>query len=327
MSKKSPETWRRPRPVQKRILVRGKLELVTPTHFGAGDPDPLSHVKMALLKDPLTGKALLPGASIAGALRNYLREYQLGYDKPFADFELEQNTWACKLFGGYKGDDDGVQSLLIVDDALAEIDNVELRDGVRIEAATRTAKKDMLFSMEALPASTKFNLSFELLVPNAEKDELTKILALALQGLEQGEITLGARKLRGFGQCKIAGWQVTEYNLTKPQGLIDWLTRKTSAPAEKSIKDALGVNLADYEDKDARKYFDLQAKFAVDGSLLIRSGFGSIEGSPDTAHLHIENKNGQTTPIIPRYQLGRGNSPSSPANCQNHCSRFAPGAS
>ncbi len=305
MSVEIPGTWRKPRPIQKRIFVYGTLELVTPAHFGAGDPDPLSHVKMALLKDPLTGNALLPGTSIAGALRNYLREFQLGYDELFEELapnerlEKERKSWACKLFGGYKGDDDGVQSLLIVNDALAQIDTVEIRAGVRIDPATRTAKENMLFSMEALPVGTSFDLSFELLLPDAKSNALTQMLALALHGLETGEITLGARKHRGFGQSKVTGWQVTEHNLTEPQGLINWLTRKTATTDKKPIKAALGVKLSDDEYKDARKGFDMEASFVVDGSLLIRSGFGSIEGSPDTAHLHIRHKNGQVAPIIP----------------------------
>lgn len=299
MSDQQPVTWRKPRPIVERIQITGKLELLTPAHFGAGDPDPLNHVDLALLKDPLTGCALLPGASIAGALRNHLRELEWGYEKCFEKaerLERERQTWASRLFGGPKGDDKGQQSLLIVDDALAEVQSVELRDGVRIDPATRTAKDDMLFSMEALPVGTTFDLSFELLVPEDGRTDLLNYLAQVLQGFEQGEITLGARKRRGFGRCRVAGWQVARYRLSEPQGLVDWLNQ--TAPETKTQPIASALEVSQNGLTDAREYFDIQATAVLDGSLLIRSGFGSLAGSPDTAQLHIR-KNGANVPIIP----------------------------
>jgi CRISPR/Cas system CSM-associated protein Csm3 (group 7 of RAMP superfamily) len=297
MSEQQPTTWRKPRPIVERVQITGKLELLTSAHFGGGDPDPLSHVKMALLHDPLSGRPLLPGASIAGALRNYLRELELGYDQEAEELAKERQTWASRLFGGYKGDDEGPQSLLIVDDALAEVQAIELRDGVRINPATRTAQEDMLFSLEALPTGTTFDLSFELLVPEGKRTELLGYLALALQGFENSEISLGARKRRGFGRCRVAGWQATCYNLAEPQGLVDWLNQKVTASEPQPIRPALAVSPNGFV--DAREYFEMKATFVLDGSLLIRSGFGSLDGSPDTAHLHIRTKNGKRVPIIP----------------------------
>ncbi|HQO98914.1 MAG TPA: hypothetical protein PLF72_14320, partial [Anaerolineaceae bacterium] len=55
------------RNLKERILVQGKLVLVTPTHLGTGDTD--SPIDMPLIRDPLEGRALLTGATIAGALR------------------------------------------------------------------------------------------------------------------------------------------------------------------------------------------------------------------------------------------------------------------
>ena len=59
--------------LSKRIVITGTLVLDTPAHFGNGDAEGLTD--MPLLYDPLDGSPLLTGASIAGALRNYLREY------------------------------------------------------------------------------------------------------------------------------------------------------------------------------------------------------------------------------------------------------------
>ncbi len=301
MDNKQPQSWRTPRHIVKRIVIKGDLVLQSGAHFGAGDPDPLSYVDMMLLKDPLEGKALLPGASIAGALRNYLRERELGFSHKITSASKERQLLATALFGAYKGDDDGKQSLLIVNDALAEVKQIELRDGVRIDPATRTAQEDMLFSLEILPAGTIFPLSFELLALDKDTDKILKGLVIALQGFEQGAITLGAKKRRGYGQCKVESWQVTEYNLTDPSGLIAWLNQDTNTQkTAKTVADALNFPV---EKLDKRAYFELKSTFGLDGSLLIRSHVGSREGSPDTAHIHTIDINGKRLPFVPGASL------------------------
>lgn len=69
--------WLKSREIVDRIIIRGSLILETPTYFGAGDHDELVDIPLAV--DPLEGKTLLTGASLAGALRSYLREYEHGY--------------------------------------------------------------------------------------------------------------------------------------------------------------------------------------------------------------------------------------------------------
>ncbi|MBE7469850.1 MAG: hypothetical protein HS114_11995 [Anaerolineales bacterium] len=289
--------WRNPRQIIERITIKGDLVLQTAAHFGGGDSPPWSRIDMALLRDPLEGRALLPGASIAGALRNYLRERLGGYDSPV---EAEPLT---RLLGGSKGDDDGAQSLLLIDDALAEMPQIELRDGVKIEAASRTADKGQLFNMELLPAGTRFELVFELLVPAGQRDELARLLALALQGFEAGpsthaEITLGARKRRGLGRGLVKKWRVECYKLTEKQGLIGWLDEsEPSARSEGPIATALGLAAAPTE--DARSFFELKAKFALDSSLLIRSHYDELGLGADFAHLHVTGTDGQLKPIVP----------------------------
>src|SRR5437879_491542 len=86
------------RRIVERIVVCGELALETPASFGKGDTD--AWTDMPLLVDELSGEPLLPGTSIAGALRTYLHERTLGYEQ--AGHSLEVET----LFGGYSGDED-----------------------------------------------------------------------------------------------------------------------------------------------------------------------------------------------------------------------------
>ncbi len=71
--------WARSREIVERIFVRGTLTLETPAQFGGTGAE--GTTDMPLLYDPRTGTTpLLTGASIAGALRAYLREVEQGFE-------------------------------------------------------------------------------------------------------------------------------------------------------------------------------------------------------------------------------------------------------
>lgn len=302
--------------ITERWVITGTLLLETPSHFGNGDADALTD--MPLLVDEVNGKPLLPGTSIAGALRNYLRERALGYGK-----KEDSDSLASTLFGGFRGNDEGAQSPLSVFDASGHSAGVELRDGVAIDPETRTAKDEQKFDMQLLAAGSTFDLRFELAV-NKDGEKLLKALATALQGLEDGHITLGARKCRGFGQVTVKDWRVWMYGLHKHDELLAWLA--SERPQEEDKKPtvwkgaqtvtALAANAdernviaallgAQLDETDNRKKALLKAEFTIDGTLLIRSGFGQSDTGADMVHLHSPRpkkdhpKEQERRPIIP----------------------------
>lgn len=319
------------RRIVERIVITGQLRLETPAHFGNGDADALTD--MPLLMDEVDQSPLLTGASLAGALRNYLRERELGYwvsppqppanadnRQAKADYEAalkrERKLAATGLFGGQRGDDKGAQqSTLIVHDALGVAADIERRDGVRIDPKTHTAEDDKKFDIELLAAGSTFDLRFELLIGlpkgatfdsdefRARRSELLQALATALDGLARSEITLGMRKRRGFGSCRVNSWTVHRYDLTTRAGLRAWLAegRTTNgAPWDNSVQPVITSNIADALGapplRDRRRRFHLRAEFALDGSLLVRSG--SPESGPDIVHLHAPRPGRQSVPIL-----------------------------
>ena len=299
---------RHQRPIAKRIIVRGILILDTPTCLGSGDAD--SPTDLPLLRDSISDRALLTGSSIAGALRNYLREREHGY---LTDEKI--NDLATALFGGNRRDDDGEQSPLIIDDAISTKPiQAELRDGVKINSITRTAADKAKYDLELLQAGTEFPLSFELLIEkNDDEAKLIKALALAIQGLEpknsskSGEISLGMKKRRGFGRCHVKEWQVWYFNLEDTSDIILWLNfehwRTGFIPifnVYTSIKDGLdqaGLQVTeDWEDK--RDRFTINATFTLASPLLIRSGQAETGRAPDVVHLksHRPKKESENEP-------------------------------
>lgn len=279
--------WTNHRRVDERIIIEGTLELETPAHFGNGDVSAATDLPLA--REMPSGKPLLTGASTAGALRSYL-------------CVTNQAPLANQLFGEIKPpqkDDKEQQSMLaesalLVNDALAEnAKTIELRDGVAVDSKTRAAEKGKKFDIELIPAGAKFDLSFELNITQDEQN-LVGALAFALRGLESGAIGLGKRKTRGLGHCRVSEWRVRRYRVTEPQGLIAWLNDDNSNEKRSTgIVDALNV---DTNDLRVPEVFSLSAKFALDGSLLIRD-YGNSATSADAAHLH-SRRNGNLQPIV-----------------------------
>ncbi|MBK8799135.1 MAG: hypothetical protein IPM07_23785 [Anaerolineales bacterium] len=128
--------------------------------------------------------------------------------------------------------------------------------------------------------------------PDEQAARMVRAFAQALQGFERGEIALGARKRRGFGQCRVAAWQVKRYDLRQPGALLAWLSGdrhgkatfdSKSQDSERSIVDLLpGAANPNLDDK--RAFCTLTATFQLEGSLLIRSG-GDQPNAPDMVHL------------------------------------------
>lgn len=284
------------RKIVSRVIVEGDLILQTPAHFGNGDTDEL--VDMPLLVDPLDGRTpLLTGASIAGALRSYLRERERGYGQSDGG-----HSASALLFGALQEEEEkeGEQSPLVVEDALGKNFGVEIRNGVALDPKSRTARENHLFDLQLWQAGTTFTLRFELLIrEGVDETRLKLALATALEGFNDGSITLGARKRRGCGRVHVPGWRVKIYDLTTPEGLLDWI-EKGDKPLDdvnrvQDIKMAFGV---DELLPDKRRFLHLQATFFLDGSLLIRSGSGQDDRGPDMVHLHARQADGSIKPVL-----------------------------
>lgn len=287
---------RNQRLISERIIIKGTLILDTPTGLGSGDQD--GNVDLVILRDTIEDKALLMGSSITGALRNYLREVENGYDA----------TETSLLFGSDRSDNDGEQSPLIVNDSLSsELIKTELRDGVEINSSTGTAVDKAKYDLELLEAGTKFELYFELLVGKKDnREQLIRELFIVLQGLENSEISIGIKKRRGFGRCHVIKWQVWQFDLQKLDQLKEWLNFehwKTDLLPTYNIYPTIveafqkaGIKIKPNW-KDKRNRLTIQAIFTLASPLLIRSYQVDTNKAPDDVHLK-SRRNGELKPIL-----------------------------
>lgn len=276
---------RKQRAIQKRIMIRGVLELDTPTCLSSGDAE--ADTDIPLLRDPVENKALLLGSSIAGALRSY----------------LESHTSNSQLFGSTRRAEDGEQSPLIVEDALSQqVITTELRDGISIDYETGTASDQAKYDLELLQAGIRFDLGFELLLADEQTEaRLKQEVAIALSGLQQGHISLGVKKRRGFGQCSVKQWQVWEFNLTDARERQAWLlfehqrrSLHQDVPTHTHIADALKIVIPTPQPSPACV---IEATFTLASPLLIRSGQHDQSKAPDVVHLKSKREEGDQ-PVI-----------------------------
>lgn len=317
-AKQNDSRVRNARCIQERLHISGRLILETAAHFGGGQSRDDFRGDMALLLDEVDQCPLIPGTTIAGALRNYLRERLHNYAESEPTDDAQSNSPIAWLFGPVQGTDTyDQQSLLITEDALAVESTVSttLRDGVRINPKTATAyvedqrrpdgqvaKAGSKFDMALLEAGTAFDLHFEVLLTESLcAEKVLPFVAAALEGLESGEIRLGLRKRRGLGQCRVETWTVSRYNLMLPDELCLWLATPSLQhrikPRNGKIANALDIstNLV----PDNRQHFTIDATFSLDrSSMLIRSGFGEADIGPDAEHLHARTVHGKIEPIV-----------------------------
>lgn len=278
-----------------RWVVRGTLTLVSAMHLGAESTE---RVDMPVLRDPLDGRPLLPGTTLAGALRNALADRLVGYGKP-------EPTSVSALFGGERGDDQGAQSPLIVFDSAGELPDdhgIEIRDGVAVAPSTGTAEDHKKYEYEVLPAGTRFPVRVDLLVPAASGDDrdaaqeeqpLLASLAAALEAFSHGHGAFGAKRTRGLGTVQ-ATWAARRFDLDSRPGWLAWLRSDHEQPftdaAERDIYDALEAAapaalapISAIGDARRRVVIDLDLRIAQD--LLVRSP-GDEPDAPDVSHLH-----------------------------------------
>jgi len=293
------------RSLSARWVVCGELVLESACHLGNGDAG--DRVDLPLLRDRVEDRPLLTGTSLAGGLRSYVCDWLLGFQEDEGrrtDQEEVRGPERAKigrLFGGRRGDDVGSQSPLIVFDSLAEPTLAEIRDGVALNPARGTAEQHLKFDQEVLPTGTRFPLRLELLVSHGNDEaDLLALLTLALTGLQQREIPLGARRSRGLGACRVRGWRVKRFDLSNQSGMMVWLASDHLNPLRglspvADITQALqapGGTPAPMPE-DRRNQVRIDVSLQVQGGLLVRSP-GLQASAADASHLHSGGK-----PVLP----------------------------
>jgi len=196
--------------LEKRLILSGTLEAVTPLHIGSGKPEiDIGEVDMPILRAP-TGDPYIPGSSLKGRTRAEAERiakakgYEVCTPPNVANMcgSMKRNPEdfciCCRIFG--TAGRISVASKVKFRDAYPTESVEELleRTGIAIDREKGTVARGALYSIEAVPAGTSFGL--EIVAENMKDDEL-KLLRAALKSVEDS--ALGGSSSRGFGKVKM----------------------------------------------------------------------------------------------------------------------------
>ncbi len=196
--------------LEKRIIISGVLEAVTPLHIGSGKPEvELGEVDLPVLTDP-EGRPYIPGSSLKGRIRaeaeRIARQQGMNVCKPpevdnmcgSLKGDPKDFCICCRIFG--TAGKLSVASKVKFRDAypLSKVETLMERTGIAIDREKGTVVKGALYTIQAVPAGVKFGL--EIVCENMSEDEL-RLLKAALKSVEDS--ALGGSSTRGFGKVKI----------------------------------------------------------------------------------------------------------------------------
>jgi len=201
----------------KRVIFEGAIEAVTPLHIGSGKPEvEIGEIDMPVLTDP-SEQPYIPGSSLKGRVRmeaeRIAREKGISICTPPDVKNMCGSTKSgvnnfcicCKIFG--TAGTVSVASKVKFRDAypLDKVKTLLERTGTAIDREKGSVYKHALYTIQAVPAGTKFNL--EIVAENLADDEL-KLLLAALKSVEDS--ALGGSSTRGFGKVRFNIESVTE---------------------------------------------------------------------------------------------------------------------
>lgn len=233
------------------LSVQTKTALHVGTMAGAND------VSDSLFRRDAQGRLVLPGTSIAGAIRSHLTrlmpamtrlvprhicdalsgtEKQDEQGKPLAC-----GCIICHLMGDIRPLNEirsavtspeelerlnGRASRLIVHDAIIEPEQTHIRDSVGIDRTTGAAARaaSAKFDFETIPIGTKLDIVLEL----EDADDIDRyLLNLVLYEWGEGRLRFGGNKSRGTGVLMLSEVQITEFALNNSSGLMTFLRRNS----------------------------------------------------------------------------------------------------
>ncbi len=226
--------------------ISATLTTRTPLHIGTGRDTATSD---DLLRRDASGRLLIPGTALAGALRGIATRLapRLGSELCAAlknEDSKPCNCWVCQLFGTVNLPDEDqdergpgygeaklppahAANLLIYDAVLASQPTLSIRDGVGIDRVTGAAarRERSKFDLEVVPAGEQFVLRIE--ITGMLDDNARYLLAATLAEWKAGRGAVGGRISRGLGAFTLINVHFIHRDLNNPTELMQFLRAKS----------------------------------------------------------------------------------------------------
>ena len=207
--------------------VTGTLEAVTGLRAGGWGSS--ARADLVVARDGL-GRLMVPGTSLAGALRSWLGSVTApGGGAMFGPGDLG------RVFGDLE---DGMVCRIMVDDAVASGSaGAGIRDGVGIDRGTGSAAAGVLYQSEMVPPGTRFAVRITAVQTAMDTERTGLALDLLVRALAAGRVEVGAARTRGLGQVRLTDITRTRVDLADRDQVIAWLCGRPAAATAAEVTD------------------------------------------------------------------------------------------
>lgn len=183
-----------------RYLLRYKVLMTNKSVMNISDEND----EPIILKDLESRQVYMPGTTLAGAFRSYVKD----------NIDIDDK----KLFG------DKNLSKFFVYDSYADFEKYETRPSVKIDEHTGANEGKGKFDRYYVGAGHKFNLKFEVYADSEEdKESYKKVVYELLSALDNGDIMIGSYKSIGAGAMEINDIAEEDIDLEDKKQLFSYL--------------------------------------------------------------------------------------------------------
>lgn len=266
--------------IVEKIVIIAKLVTKTPLNIASGETDDVLDSYILKNKD---NEALIPGTSLAGALRARVTDAAVRKD----------------IFGE-SGENDN-QSIINISDVLLDKAATEYRDGIRIDGQTGIVEDGAKFDYEVLAAGASGELTLEFTIredsrKNKPEDYyLTHAKEIAAM-LEEG-ISLGAGTSKGLGL--IAASSISLYRFCFTADFRKWM--KYLDGKLDCLKN--WYSPVDSGKKHAVADFYVKMECALRGSLIVKAFDDDVKSSEQVANECNEQSANDGRTQVPARQM------------------------
>lgn len=281
--------------MSKTILEKRYLKIqfknISPLAIGGGEGD---LTDQNVLRDS-KGNPYIPGSALAGVYRRLFTEDKNG--------EGDAKKYFGPKIDGKKGDQNKAEESQIVtyDATIQDVGKKHtiIRDMVALEKENKVAKRGAKFDLEAIATGTTFVTYVEWnITEESELNNSNNPLAVIADAYRTGDLYIGSKTERGYGQIKAETISYKEFQLRTEQGttgkdLGDWLDFSMYSEDQEWDTFTQTIEKADKQERT------IVLHLKQVGGIAIRR-YTTEDGKADYEQLTIQrNDETQEKPVIP----------------------------
>ena len=207
--------------IKDKLIITANIKVLTGMHIGASnDFSPIGAVDSVVVKDPLTGKPIIPGSSIKGKLRTVMAKIMS--DGMFLPIHEDDKDNIKRLFGCSKDNNIVEARLQFYDLFLKNADELykknldlgytEIKFENTINRVTAVANPRQL---ERVPAGAVFEFKLVYNATNEDDGIIEDDFKLLSNGLKALQLDyIGGNGTRGYGKISFSDFKVKKADLT-----------------------------------------------------------------------------------------------------------------